>query len=206
MPSPAAHIVPWEIIDSIVDSCWEDYDTLRQLALTCQGLLHRSRIILFHHVRIRRRSSLLQFINTISTKNELAALVVKLSIVPEHSDMLLPPFTSFSRVFRKLRAMSLGVDPTLSTPPHAALFLRYSSVLSLEIANVAFRDHRDLVKLLWTFPKVRTLELGAITFRNEPTQLEIAHLRDQSIGKDRILSALEKVEIRVWDCSARGEK
>ena len=206
MPPPAAHTVPWEIIDSIVDSCSEDYDTLRQLALTCQELLHRSRIILFHHVRIRRRSSLLQFIDTISTKKELAALVVKLTIVPEHSDMLLPPFASFWQVFRELRAMSLGVDPTLSTPPHAALSLRYTSVLSLEIANVAFRDHRDLVKLLWTFPKIRTLELGAITFRNKPTQLEIAHLRDQSIGKDRILSALEKVEIRVWDCSARGGK
>ena len=198
MALPASHKVPWEIIEYFVDLCWADYGSLRQLALTCQGLLPRSRMILFRHVRIHTRTSLSCFVNAISTRPELAGLVVELTIIPVHSDMsLFAPFTSFSRVFPSLRAMSLGVDPTLSTPHYAPHSLRFNSVLSLEIADVTFRDHSDLVKLLWTFPKLRTLRLGAITFGNAPTKEEIASLSDHSIRRNRVLYELEAVEIQV---------
>ncbi|TBU66041.1 hypothetical protein BD310DRAFT_837509, partial [Dichomitus squalens] len=196
MSSPAAHVVPWEIIEHCVDSCSEDYSTLKQWALTCHALLPRTRTALFRHVRIRTRLSLSRFVGSISTKPELAMLVLQLSIIPACSDALYAPFMSFSRLFRRLRAMSLGVDPTLSTPPYAASFLRYDAVISVEIAKVAFRDHSDFVKLLWTFPHVRTLRLGAITFTNQPTPVETARLRDRSVRKDRIPSQLKTVEVQ----------
>ena len=200
---PAAYKVPWEIIGYFVDSCFEDYSSLRQLALTCHGLLPRARVALFRHVRILTRSSLENFMNAIFTNTRLAGLVVQLTVIPADSDMLFPPFTSFSFALQKLRTMSLGVDPTLSTPYHASHSLRFNSVISLEISNVTFRDLNDLVKLLWTFPELRSLELGTIAFKREPTEEETAYVREHSGSRQGLLARLEVVEIKVRKGSVR---
>ncbi len=205
MSSSTAEAFPWEVVENIVDSCASgqpDYPTLRRLALTCHALLPRARVALFRHVRIRTHTRLEQFLDAIQENRMLEGLVMKLTITPRDAKPLFAPFTSISLRLRRLRAMSLSVDPTSSTPYHAPLTLRFTAVVFLEFSNVTFSDKGDFVKLLWRFPKLRLLQLGTVEFKKQPPKSWVVRPWARSLT-GTALQELETVDILVrkviWD-------
>lgn len=195
MSSSAAEAFPWEVLENIVDSCHvrgePDYATLQQVALTCHGLLPQARASLFRHVRLRTHEKLEQFLEAIEENRMLEGLVKELTITPRDTKPFFAPFASMSQRLRRLRAMSLSVDPTLSTPYHAPRTLRFTAVAFLKLSNVTFSSQGDFMRLLWMFPELRLLQLGVVEFKKKPQKSEMT----PPVVRPLTGAALAKLEI-----------
>lgn len=124
-------------------------------------------------------------------------LVRELTIIPMGLEPFFPPFASISRRLRGLRAMSLSVDPTVSTPYHAPRTLRFTAVVYLKLSNVTFSNKSDVARLLCMFPRLRLLQLGTIEFKKQPSKsLERTAPRARPIA-GMSLKELEIVDVLV---------
>lgn len=161
--------VPQEVLEHVIDSTAQDpaldptvYGTLRALSLTSHGCVPRSRFNLFHHVVLRTGFQIAKFAESIADNTHLATMVVVVTIAPRP-----PGFISFSLPLRKLKGIkhvNIGVDWTKYPPLYAGRTLCFASVRHLQLAGTTFRDLADFVRVVRTFPDIRTLELACVAF------------------------------------------
>ena len=77
---PISPILPWEVIETIIDQCPKDTITLCNLALTCRQLKPRSIHVLFSHVVLRSRRAHFSLCDVLRARPHLQSLVLSVNI------------------------------------------------------------------------------------------------------------------------------
>ncbi|RDX47151.1 hypothetical protein OH76DRAFT_1406305, partial [Lentinus brumalis] len=166
--------LPLEVCEAIIDACGCEnylrlrYDTLRACALTCKGWQPRSRYNLLRRVRFRRPHQVERFLDTIIADPPLADLVHELHITP--ADAHRHGFFSIAnpalvKRLRGLQKLVLGQFYWNSLPPFYYAFIgKFNSVSILEVSNIVFHAPGDIVRLVWSLPKLNELSCGLNEF------------------------------------------
>ncbi|KAI0356558.1 hypothetical protein OH77DRAFT_210713 [Trametes cingulata] len=173
--------LPVEVCERIIDTClgsWQsalygpqpipaqDSATLVACSLTCQAWLPRSRINLYHDVRLGTPDDLTLFVRTIREGAWLAELVRRVNVFPppaaESDSKAKDTYLSFAQGFlvrhlRRLNVLLLGVDWSHYPPTYHSLVARLP-IKELHLA-CRFRKVSSLFRLVWSFPDLRSLSL-----------------------------------------------
>ncbi|KAI0689211.1 hypothetical protein C8T65DRAFT_673207 [Cerioporus squamosus] len=178
--------LPLEVCETVIDACGcEDYlrlryDTLRACALTCKGWHPRSRYNLLARVRFRRPHQVERFLDTIVADPPLADLVHELHITPaeaHHHGFFSIANPSLVKRLHGLRKLVLGQFDWNSFPPfYYALIGKFNSVSTLEVSNIVFHSPGDLVRLVWSLPKLNELTCGLNKFTMTSSAEDCANL------------------------------
>lgn len=79
MKSP---LIPWEIIERVVDHSGDHPETLRSVSRTCRQLCPRSQLVMFSEVDLKSRDRVSSFVDFLQVTPRLAPLVRSIVVPP----------------------------------------------------------------------------------------------------------------------------
>ena len=196
-------VLPWEIIERIINYASDDLDLLRSFSLTCRQLRPRSfSLIIAQHVFLCSKDRMLAFRNILLANTKLQRLVHSITISPAD----FPPFP-LVKVLPHLSTLGLishgyekcnGPQERPAIVLHSMLLGWYRSlgtrIRTLSLDHLSFPDCRELCRLLIAFPNVIQITCNDIYITspaNRGPAMEVvkAKLSDQL--------RLETLEVRV---------
>ena len=154
---------PWEVIERIIDYCWDHAPTLRSLSFTCRQLYPRSLSHLISSVNLQSRDRVFAFCDFLQTSAHFRPLVQAIVVSPAHfvaSLLYALPNLSELKIYNSpplptFRADSCILDPHKST---LACCRRIGDhILTLHLINISLPNPLALAHLLATFAAVDDL-------------------------------------------------
>ncbi len=176
-------LLPIKVCENIMDSCdWSfvDYTTLRSCALTCTAWLPRTRLNLYHSVKLIGPRKLELLLRTLRAHRYLCSFVRDLEVGSSAEQ----PYVPFAQLFivqnlRHLERLTLWLDWD-GYPPHFHKFVAQLRLRALRLFGI-FRTTRSLLQLVWALKDLRSLVVDC-TVRSDVCGAEWA------IGRSRRLS------------------
>ncbi|TBU26559.1 hypothetical protein BD311DRAFT_667400 [Dichomitus squalens] len=168
-PTMQSLALPVEVIESVIDRCSRDTDTILAFALTCRDLHPRSTLVLFTDVRPRSRDRLFDLCDVLKAKPERQPFVQSLSI---HWETFAPyPLLSILPSLRHITFDTFetyGERPILCHPS-TLLCCRLSGIgiRSLTIAYTEFPTGGAFLQFLSAFPSIEHLTCDWMNIERE---------------------------------------
>ena len=161
-------LLPIQVCETVIDLCertLEGYATLLACALTCTAWLPRSRLNLYHSVKIIGPSKLELLLQTLRAHRYLCDFVRELEVGADAEE----PYVPFAQPFmthnlRRLERVTLWVDWD-GYPPQFQRFVAHLRIRTLRLFGT-FRSTRELFQLVWALKDLRSLVLDC-TVRND---------------------------------------
>ena len=154
-------VLPWEVIERVIDHSAGDTKTLRSFALTCRDLHPRSINTLYRHRKFERRDQIFDLCDMLRAKPHLQACVQSVFIPidqfsPHPLLRMLPHLSEikFDEVF-DTKPSTNGSFLHLSILRHCHQFGRH--IHSLSLNNITFRSLFDFAAILLSLPRIHTL-------------------------------------------------
>ncbi|PIL32573.1 hypothetical protein GSI_05276 [Ganoderma sinense ZZ0214-1] len=169
-----------DIYENIIDFCGDEdflrdrYKTLCSCALTCKAWHQRSKENLFRRVRFRQPEQVELFVRTLVDSPGVSTLVHDLHVTPRNAHE--HPFFDFAQsaivhTLTSLRNLQIRQFDWTAQPSDYCDSLRsFTTVTSLEVANVMFANARDFVLLVQSLPALATLSCGLNRFKEPWTK------------------------------------
>ncbi|TBU56211.1 hypothetical protein BD310DRAFT_634800 [Dichomitus squalens] len=152
-------VLPWEVIESVIDLCSGDKATLRAFALTCSQLHPRSLFILFTNVDIQSPNQLIHFYDAVQAQPHLRPIVQSLSFPWDGFSPF--PLLSILPGLRHVtfdRNSLVKIDDTqLSHPTPLCGGQFATSLRSLTVRGAWFQTRTTFIRLLSAFPNIENL-------------------------------------------------
>ena len=168
-------ILPWEVMERIIDHASNDIDLLRTFSLTCRQLRHRSfTLIVAQYIFLDSKERVSDFSDFIRERNELQPLIQSLIISPAD-------FRSFPLVNILPRLSGLGfITPGCegyhgswerpSIELHSTILTCYHSfgkrIRALSFDHLSFQTPSDLFRLVLAFPKATQISCHDIVIKS----------------------------------------
>ncbi|KAI1793949.1 hypothetical protein LXA43DRAFT_1092308 [Ganoderma leucocontextum] len=191
--------VPHELSDYIIDFLYDDPQSLRACASTCNAWAPASRFHLFRTVSLNSANSTTAFRRLLDSSPNLGLYVhdlavaklthvVTISLPDEALEELRPAQNTLPSI--------LAHSPNLQTLSlsHADLkcfvdirMLAHPTVSSLTVSYCQFADLADVADLVSSFPSLASLSMSGLTWKDEartPTPARLPSLRSLVLGRD----------------------
>ncbi|TBU36651.1 hypothetical protein BD309DRAFT_877989 [Dichomitus squalens] len=148
--------LPVEVIESVIDCCSDDTDTILALALTCRDLHPRSILVLFTDVRPQSRDRLIDLCDVLKAKPERQPFVQSLSI--RWKDFAPYPLLSILPSLRHITFDTFELfkeRPILCHPSTLLCCRRFGcGIRSLTITYAQFSTCTAFLQFLAAFPSI----------------------------------------------------
>lgn len=153
--------------------------TLHACALTCKDWVHRARFHLHHSIALYDAVEFTRFVALLHATPAIAGYVCKLTAALRDEGntvdnwLHMIPIQLSSLVLPKLHELSLRQCDWRNAPPvlfaHAT---KFDSVVTLTLQATHFNSNRELVRMLFSFVRLRSLTLRQVTCAKvKPTPL-----------------------------------
>lgn len=166
--------LPMEISEQIIDTLWDDRESLLACALTCRSWLLRSRCHLFHIIHIRKAQHLRVFSRMLLSAPHIVDLARELHVY--HA--LDPAYTCTLSLFATMlagrlshiqhlrleRDYSVGPRPLPLPGRFFSALSGFGSVTKLSLYMLQFSTFADLRKLICALPNISDLRCIYLTW------------------------------------------
>ncbi|TBU56945.1 hypothetical protein BD310DRAFT_1022090 [Dichomitus squalens] len=190
-PTMQSLALPVEVIESVIDCCSDDTDTILAFALTCRDLHPRSILVLLTDVRPRSRDRLFDLCDVLKAKPERQPIVQSLSIV---WDEFAPyPLLSILPALRHIELWSY--DSPIRCHPSTVLCCRRfgCGIRSLTLQWVEFSTCTAFLQFLAAFPSIEHLTCRRLFIKQKG---EASPLVQKSLSRQLRLRTLD-VSLRI---------
>ena len=195
--------IPQEIIEEIIDKCFQDpsqdqevYRTLRACCVTSRAWFPRSQHNLVRHVMLQTFRQTTSFVNFLANNPSAADTVSELTLSALPSERLPLMSMSISKKLKNLSTISLcGMDITHRTTRYLQLPFVHVVILS----GTAVRSVRDIGRLLIACPMLHTLHLLHIRITGEATEDAVERTR-KTMMRESKLRSLKEIHVKVAIC------
>ncbi|TBU61656.1 WD40-repeat-containing domain protein [Dichomitus squalens] len=155
-------VLPWELIESVVDQACHDFDLLHSFSLTCRQLHSRSLLVMINHIPLNSRDKAFAFYDFLRTdtglrlREHVRSLTISPVDVPHLPPLhMLPNLSTLSFISRKLeRYYHEEGRPTVRLhTSHLWCYHRYGqNIRTLELGHLSLSACIDLCRLILAFP------------------------------------------------------
>ena len=176
-----APVLPWEVIERVVDQSCDDSGTLRNFSLTCRQLRPRSISYIFCHFDLKTRDKVFAICEYLLRKPHLRPLVRSIAVHPSH---FLP--CPLLRVLHNLTECTFsteGEEPLKTTTFHSSTLaccrLIGMGIRKLFIQNVVFPTLLSFSQVLLGFKNLEDLAFSRVDIQQKGVGLQheqIKHL------------------------------
>ena len=178
--TPAAHRIPQEVFDYIIDFAHDDKTLLSICALVCRSWLLSARMHLFSSVELRPSfvdtSNPFDRINTgisiVTSSPRIASLVRSLDI-DSYEDLMLPKLLEFLSKLTNLNSLSLSniqwpeCHHSISCWTSIAFSAVQNTLECIYLDTCDFVDLGDLAAFIECFPKLRILSMHRVLWEGD---------------------------------------
>ena len=210
-PSVMSFLLPWEIIERIIELASDNLDLLRSFSLTCRQLRPRSfSLILGQYVFIYSPDRAIEFCSFLREQPQLQPLVLSITISPINFRpfplmKLLPRLSTLHFFSRKHKVLGTfeDVDPNnqvddIKEPPAIALhstILRWcrssgTGIRTLFLDHLCFQTRSELFKLLLAFPHATKITCNNIRVKSSANQAFAVEMVGSKLSKQLRIEAL----------------
>ena len=158
-------LLPWEVIERVIEHAIDDLDVLRSFCLTCRQLRPRSfSLILHRYVFLKGRARVSDFCDFLTENTELRSLIKTLKIRPAE-------FSPIPLVQMLPHLSTLLFTGSTRSPVklHRALLNCYHSfgkrIHTLSLKRLSFQTESDLFRLLLAFPTMTQVTCSEISIK-----------------------------------------
>ncbi|TBU33615.1 WD40-repeat-containing domain protein [Dichomitus squalens] len=163
-------VLPWELIEGVVDQACHDLDLLRSFSLTCRQLHPHSLLVMINHMPLNSRDKAFAFYNFLRTetgsqlRKQIRSLTISPIDVPHFPPVLMLPNLS------TLSFISRGPQdrPTVFLhTSHLRCYYRYGqNIRTLELGNLSLSTCTDLCRLILAFPNMTKIDCRDISVKS----------------------------------------
>ena len=157
-------LLPWEVVERIIEYASDDLELLRSFSLTCRQLRPRSfSLIVARYIFLGSRDRVSGFYDFLLENAELRSSIQSLTISP--ADFSPVPLVNMLSRLSTLIFVSPGSKENVrpgnrpAIKLHPAILNCYHSfgkrIHTLSLSRLSFRTSSDLFRLLFAFPNVR---------------------------------------------------
>ena len=155
-------LLPWEVIERVIEHAFDDLELLRSFSLTCRQLRPRSfSLILHRHVFLKSRDQVFDFCDFLTENTELRLLIEALTISPDEFS----PIPLVNMLPHLSTLLFTGSTPSL-VQLHPALLNCYHSfgkrIHTLSLQRLSFETESDLFRLLLAFPTIKQITFSKV--------------------------------------------
>ncbi|TBU33616.1 WD40-repeat-containing domain protein [Dichomitus squalens] len=164
-------VLPWEVIEGVVDQACHDFDLLCSFSLACHQLRPRSLLLLINSVHLKSKEQALAFYEFLRTQtgSRLRGHVHSLTISPvdvPHFPPIqsLPNLSTLAFIPRGRQEYPSGRPTSCLHTSHLRCYHRYGeNIRSLELGNLSLSTCTDLCRLILAFPNTTNIECRGIS-------------------------------------------
>ncbi|TBU59173.1 WD40-repeat-containing domain protein [Dichomitus squalens] len=198
-------VLPWEVIERVIDHCSDDVRTLKSFSLTCHQLTPRSVSTLFAHVglRVESRDQVLKLCDFLQGKPRLRSLVRSITVSPAHFAAsllyLLPNLSDVAIISRESTLRRSGSNQATNEREGYTPVILHSSSLNcyhrlgthirhLRLFHLAFPTYLAFSRVLVAFVNIRELICGHIAVRSNVTTAPLDLVNERLRGRLQLRS------------------
>ncbi|TBU36790.1 hypothetical protein BD309DRAFT_877703 [Dichomitus squalens] len=171
-------VLPWEVIEGVVDQACHDLDLLRSFSLTCRQLHPHSLLVMINHAPLISRDKAFAFYDFLRTETgsrlrerRVQSLTISPVNVPHFPPLqMLPNLSTLSFVAHEHKEHHEGQQrpPVCLHTSHLWCYHRYGqNIRTLELGNLSLSTCTDLCRLILAFPNMTTLDCRAISVQSQ---------------------------------------
>ena len=198
-------VLPWEVLERIIDHAHDDLALLRYFSLTCRQLRPRSLWLLMNHFHFVDRDQTYAFCDFIQAKPKFLPLIQSLFVCPGGFppypllDML-PNLSSLRFIIGRFKEYaSRDVRPTVHLHPSTLLSYQISgkAIRTVSLDCLSFQTACDVFRLILAFPNVTKVICHDILVKSHTISAPAMDLVESKLSKQLRLKGLE---VRLFYC------
>ncbi|EJF65548.1 hypothetical protein DICSQDRAFT_133145 [Dichomitus squalens LYAD-421 SS1] len=200
-------VLPWEVIECVVDQACNDFDLLRSFSLTCRQLHPYCLLVMINHIPLNGRDKAFAFYDFLRTdtgsrlRRHVRCLTISPVDVPHLPPLqMLPNLATLSFISRELKEYCGGERrPTLCLhTSHLRCYHQYGqNIRTLQLGNLSLSTCTDLCRLILAFPNMTKIDCRDISVKS---QAKAGPGMDQMRNKLSRQLRLATVNVRIAQC------
>ena len=193
-------ILPWEVMERIIDHASNDIDLLRTFSLTCRQLRHRSfTLIVAQYIFLDSKERVSDFSDFIRERNQLQPLIQSLIISPADFRPfplvnVLPRLSGLVFITRTCKGFD-GSWERSSVELHSTVLTCYHSfgkrIRALSFNHLTFETPCDLFRLVLAFPKATQIACHDIVITSPGRNPAVMEVLKGKLSKQLQLRSLK---------------
>ena len=202
-------LLPWEVIERVIDHSAECTTTLCSFALSCHQLHPRSSFLLFSDVHLTSRNRLFTFCDVLQARPDFRPLVRSLTIPPREFS----PFPLLA-ILHNLQSITFDGQANNLFDPRSKFVLMHKSTLqccrklgqgvrSLTLTGLQFRDCTAVIRLITAFSHLEELECHDVEVQesSDSASLQaVAHYRPHQFIPLNTLTVRIVLDVSLCEC------
>ncbi|TBU44983.1 hypothetical protein BD309DRAFT_751744 [Dichomitus squalens] len=154
-------VLPWEVLERIVDYAYDDSVLLRSFSLTCRQLRPRTLLFMMERCHFNAKDQVFAFCDFLRTRSEFTSLVQSLFVCPIEFPpyppiRMLPNISTLRFIIRRFGEYARPADrPVVHLHPSTLSCYRMygERIRTLSLDHLSFTTYSDFPRLVLAFPK-----------------------------------------------------